>query len=309
MQWPPTRPGVNGQEIPLGLGGVEDVPDRHVEFLEDPRHLVHEGDVDVALRILDRLGALGRLDRGGTEGAPGGDALIQRRDAIGGFGAVARHHLDDAIDGMFAVARIDPLGAVSDDKILFPDQPRGALDRRHAQFLGDAGINRALEDDQRLAAAIEHPADHLARAEQRTEIGAVALVDRSRDGDNIDVGGRTRGGVGCVVERACGHADRVDLAGAILASDEFGNPGGIDVESDRGKAPRQRDRQRQIRHSQAPPRRSRAGRGMPRRRGTRCGDRRCGRPCSKAIVLPCKGFVNCAALLQPVAVQSRITAR
>ncbi len=41
--------------------------DRDAHFVEDRRDLVDEGDVDVALRVLDDLGRLGRLDVGGTE--------------------------------------------------------------------------------------------------------------------------------------------------------------------------------------------------------------------------------------------------
>ena len=42
--------------------GVQHVVDRDAEPAEDHRHFVDEGDVDVALRVLDHLGGFGHLD-------------------------------------------------------------------------------------------------------------------------------------------------------------------------------------------------------------------------------------------------------
>ena len=52
-----------GEEIPLGPGGLEHVQGGDAELAENLGDLVHEGDVDVALGILDHLGRLGGLDR------------------------------------------------------------------------------------------------------------------------------------------------------------------------------------------------------------------------------------------------------
>src|SRR3546814_14831831 len=58
------KAGSKRQKIPLGLSRVQHVIDRNAHFLENLRDFVNEGDVDVALRVLDDLGGFGRLDRG-----------------------------------------------------------------------------------------------------------------------------------------------------------------------------------------------------------------------------------------------------
>ena len=62
MQWPPTRPGAKSRKFHLVRAGVEHVVDRNAHLAEDLRDFVDEGDVDVALRVLDHLGRLGGAD-------------------------------------------------------------------------------------------------------------------------------------------------------------------------------------------------------------------------------------------------------
>jgi hypothetical protein len=60
MQWPPTSPA-RSRGNSTWSARREHVPHRHADLREDLRDLVHEGDVDVALGVLDRLGRLGAL--------------------------------------------------------------------------------------------------------------------------------------------------------------------------------------------------------------------------------------------------------
>jgi hypothetical protein len=78
--------GAEGQEVPLGAGGFEHVQGVDAEAVEDQRQFVHQGDVEVALGVLDHLGGFGHLDRAGLVGAGGDDAAIQRIDEIGDLG-------------------------------------------------------------------------------------------------------------------------------------------------------------------------------------------------------------------------------
>src|SRR5213079_1026282 len=57
---PPNEAGLETEKVPLGARRVEHIPDGKVDPREDLRDLVDEGDVDVALRVLDRLGGFGR---------------------------------------------------------------------------------------------------------------------------------------------------------------------------------------------------------------------------------------------------------
>src|SRR5256885_6257426 len=64
---PADKTRLEAEEVPFGPCRGEHVPHRHADLGEDLRHLVDEGDVDVALSVLDRLGCFGRLDRCGAE--------------------------------------------------------------------------------------------------------------------------------------------------------------------------------------------------------------------------------------------------
>ena len=70
MQWPPTRPGRKGRKFHLvpAAASTACVSMR----VEDDGELVHQRDVEVALRVLDDLGGLRDLDRGRVMG-PGLD--------------------------------------------------------------------------------------------------------------------------------------------------------------------------------------------------------------------------------------------
>ena len=52
------------QEVPLGAGGFEDVVRADAHAIEDQRELVHQRDVEIALRVLDDLCRFGDLDGG-----------------------------------------------------------------------------------------------------------------------------------------------------------------------------------------------------------------------------------------------------
>ena len=54
--------------------------------VEDLGQLVHEGDVDVALRVLDNLGSLSHLDAWGFMCAVDEDAVVDGIHVIGNLG-------------------------------------------------------------------------------------------------------------------------------------------------------------------------------------------------------------------------------
>ena len=73
------QPRAEAEEVPLGAGRLEHLDRVEAHLLEDDGELVDEGDVDVALRVLDHLGGLGHLDRGGAEHAGGDHRAVQLR--------------------------------------------------------------------------------------------------------------------------------------------------------------------------------------------------------------------------------------
>ena len=114
MQWPPTRPGSKSMKFHLVRADREHVPDRNAEPGNDLGDLVDEGDVDVPLRILDRLGGLGHLDRPRLERPAGGDGAIDSGKLGGDLGVFAGDHLGDLVDAVLGIAGVDPLGAVAE---------------------------------------------------------------------------------------------------------------------------------------------------------------------------------------------------
>ena len=62
MQWPPTRPGRNGRKFHLVPAASQHFARVDADAVEDDRQLVHQRDVEVALRVLDHLRRLGHLD-------------------------------------------------------------------------------------------------------------------------------------------------------------------------------------------------------------------------------------------------------
>ena len=95
MQCPPTRPGLEGQEIPLGASGLQYGICIDAHLVEDDCQLVDESDVKVALRVLDHLGGLCHTNAFGLVGAGGDNAGIELIDFFGDLGCGARRHLED----------------------------------------------------------------------------------------------------------------------------------------------------------------------------------------------------------------------
>ena len=102
--------GVEGLEPEgLGPGGRDDVPEVDAEVVAEARHLVDEGDVDVAVGVLQQLRRLG------LAGAPSRDDRVDEPPVEGGGGIgarlrVATDDLGSVLRAVLPVARVDPLG-------------------------------------------------------------------------------------------------------------------------------------------------------------------------------------------------------
>src|SRR6202012_4693949 len=89
--------GAEGQEVPLRAGGLQNVLGVDAQAIADQGDLVDQGDVDVALRVLQHLGELGDLDRGGAMGTGGDDAAIGRVDDVERLRRVAGNDLSENV--------------------------------------------------------------------------------------------------------------------------------------------------------------------------------------------------------------------
>ncbi len=190
MQCPPTRPGPERQEVPLAAGRLEHLLRVDAEPVEDHRELVDERDVDVALRVLDHLGGFGDADRGRRVRAGRDDRPVQLVDERGGLGRRAGSDLADRRQPVLAVARVDALRAVAGKEVAVELEP-GPRSRIGTQISSvQPGIHGRLVNHD--VAALQHPADGLARALERAS-GPAACRRRSASAPSRCRRGRSAG--------------------------------------------------------------------------------------------------------------------
>ena len=71
--------GRNGRKFHLVPAACQHLFGVDAHPVEDERQFVDQGDIDVALGVLDDLGGFGDLDAGGLVGAGGDDLAVERR--------------------------------------------------------------------------------------------------------------------------------------------------------------------------------------------------------------------------------------
>ena len=143
----PHQAGPEVQEIPLGRRRVEHLLSVDTHAMEDQGEFVDQGDVQIALGVLDHLGGLGHPDRTGPVGARRDDGPIQRIDELGRLRRRPRRHLDDVRQAVVRVAGIGPLRAVAGEEVAIEGQAGDLRHHRHAVVLGGAGIDGGFVDD------------------------------------------------------------------------------------------------------------------------------------------------------------------
>ena len=87
--------GPKWQEVPLGAGRGEHLGGVDAHAVEDHREFVDQGDVQVALCVLDHLGGFGHADRAGPVRAGASRSRLERIDEVRVFGRRAGGDLDD----------------------------------------------------------------------------------------------------------------------------------------------------------------------------------------------------------------------
>src|SRR6185369_10492342 len=167
---PAHEAGPELEEVPLRAGGLQHLAGVDADLVEDDGQLVHERDVQVALRVLDDLAGLGRLDARAAVDAGLHHALVEPCDALERVGRVAGDDLHHAGQLVLAVARVDALGAVADEEVALPREARGLLEDRDAHLLGGARVDGGFVDHD--GAGLQVRADGAARAGERAEVGA-----------------------------------------------------------------------------------------------------------------------------------------
>lgn len=235
------QPRFERQKVPFGAGSLQHGVGVNLQDVEDLCEFVDEGDVGIALGVLDDLGGLGHLDAGGQVGAGDDDGLVEIVDGFTGRRSGAGGDFLDLLHGVFLVARVDAFRAVAGKEVHVEFQAGYLLQHRHAIFLGSPRINRGFVDDD--VTLFEHLAHAFAGHSQWSEIRTVVLVYRCGDCDDVDVGVfdivQTGGAIKPVLASGNGvfpeqHAVEEiggDFEGVVLPGVEFGNTFAVDVET------------------------------------------------------------------------------
>ena len=110
------------------------------------------------------------------------DKLIGFRHGIKSFIVHTAYYFGYCLKAVYLVAGIYSLGTVTDFKVRTAFKPRLFFEYRHANILGNAGINGALVYNYRAFCKIS--ADNFARSLYRCKVGGVVVVYGSRHSNN-----------------------------------------------------------------------------------------------------------------------------
>jgi hypothetical protein len=114
---PAHRPGPEFEKVPFGGGCGQHVSRINPELVEDGGEFVHEGDIEIALRVLDDLYRFRDFDRWCLV-QPGGDhRAINRRDDVKRTRVLPGNDLGDGLETMRLVAGLDTFQRIADGEI------------------------------------------------------------------------------------------------------------------------------------------------------------------------------------------------
>ena len=128
--------GLEFLKIPFGAGGSEHVAGVDAELRKYRRQFVHEGDVEIALRVLDHLGSLSHLDRRRAVYA-GGDHRAVQAPVAQAPAAAATTPVDPAEPAAMALGYV--IDATKVDGAKFKTYSAGQLCSNCALFGAKAG--------------------------------------------------------------------------------------------------------------------------------------------------------------------------
>src|SRR5690606_26268953 len=174
------QPRCELQEVPFGAGGLQNLRGANADEIADLRHLVHQGDIDIALRVFQNFRRLGHLDRRGAVHARIDDLLIHAGNDLERLRILARDNLDDILERVLAVAGIDAFRAIAKFEVNAAMQARRLFQLRAANFFRGAGVDGGFEHDNR--ARLQNRAYRSASVNKQRKIRIVFLVDRRWNG-------------------------------------------------------------------------------------------------------------------------------
>ena len=192
---PADKPRLELQEIPFRPRCLKHGLGVNPHFIKNNRQLIHEGDIDIALAVLNDFCRLRDLNRRRAVHACLHHQLIHMGDLLERLLVHAGHNLCDGLQAVHLIARIDALWRVADLEIHTALQAGFFLKNRHADILCDTGIDCRLKHDNRALCKILP--QNAACALHRRQVRRVIVVDRRRHCHNMKLCFAQHGGVCC----------------------------------------------------------------------------------------------------------------
>ena len=221
--------GLEAQEVPLGARSAQYLVSSEPDTIANQSELVHERDVQIALHVLQRLGCLGNTNRGCPIHAGIDHGFVHASDSLKRLLVLSSDDLDNRLEGVCAIPRIDSLRRVAELEPCPAHEPAGPFQRRSANVLGHPRVDGRFVDDD--AAGAQECPNCRTCAEQGGQIRSMLAIDGGRDSDDDKRRLAQRGRIGSDVERRVGQGISIDLARFVDSSPQAGHALGVQVEA------------------------------------------------------------------------------
>ena len=240
---PADQPRTKRQEVPLGPGRFQHIQRINAEPVKNDGQLIHQRDVQVALRVLNDLGGFRNLDAGGTVDARTHDRPVQIRQQIQRRRVASGNNLLDGFKRMHLVAGVDPLRRIAHREVGSAPQAGFGLKDRDADLFGHARIDRGLVHDDRATGQM--PPHSPGSPFHRGQIQIPVLVDRRRNRHDDDARLAECRRIAGETSRGSLQRLRVHFACPIRACGKLFHAGGVQIKTDHVEMPGKSDGQRQ----------------------------------------------------------------
>ena len=197
---------VHLDEVPLGAGGLKHIVRVDTHQREYLRQLIDEGDVDVALAVLNHLGGFCHFYARCLVCAVDENGVVYFVYQFCHFWRRARRDLQYLLHGVYLVAGVDALRAVTGEEVSVEFKPRYFLHYGQALVLGHARVHRRLIHYN--VAFADNLAHHFAGTVQWCQVGIVVAVYGCRHCYDVEV-------TAFDVLQVCGAAEAVLVYGFL----------------------------------------------------------------------------------------------
>ena len=223
------------QEIPFRARRLEHFQGVDAQTMKDQTELVHQGDVEVALGVLDDLGRFGHFDRAGLVRTGRDDLAIHAVHRFGDLGRAAARDLLDGGQTVLFVTGVDAFRAVAAEEVLVELKSAEFLQHGNAHFFRGSGVDGGFVDDD--VTTLQGLSHRFAGFNQRCHVGSIGCVHGRGNCDDEHLGLSQVCRVGAVTQvTGLFKLFAAAFQRMVLATLQLGDACLMDVEADDGAA-------------------------------------------------------------------------